>query len=336
LIQNTGFTLAEMAIVTLLIGILLTLGLGVLKAQMDSAASSATNKKEAAIKDALVAYLRTNWRLPCPDTNFVGGTAPTVPDGLENRVGDVTTACISNFGIVPYVTLGLPREMAMDGWGNYMSYHVSNAPAANDWTLTANFNPLATGTLTVNSAPATPITSNAVAVIVSHGKNGYGAYTIKGSRNVLPSTADPLAVDEQENTNAAPNLIYFKREYTDVQAAVGGAFDDVVMFLQADDLLTPLRSDGSLKSQSDVLAAIQNAVVAQSFATCTLPSSFTPVGQVYGSPVTYKQLFTSPISLASTPTNTLLFSLTVVNTQNIYNIFLSQVSSIYANFGKCP
>lgn len=329
-LNNTGFTLAEMAIVVLLIGIMLTLGLGILKSQADSAAYSATAKKQAVLKDAMVTFLRNNWRLPCPDTNVT----PPGPDGTENRIGAVTTACTSNFGVIPYATLGLPREMALDGWGNYMSYHVPFLPVANDWTRTANFNPAALGTLTVNSAPATPITTNAMAIIVSHGKNGYGAYTVKGTRNVLPTTADPLALNEQENTNAVANLVYFKREYTDAPAAVGGAFDDVVMFLQTEDLLTPLRSDGSLKAQTDALTAIQNSVVAQSFATCQFPAAFVPVGQIYGSAVTYTRLFAGTVALATTPTTTPLFRLTVGNVQN--NILLSQVSSIYAGYVKCP
>ena len=327
--RKRGFTLAEMAIVVLLIGIMMTMGLGVLKAQTDSAAYSVTNKKQTAIKEALVAYLRANWRLPCPDTNFVGGTAPLVPDGQENRVGAVTTACTANFGVVPYVTLGLPPEMALDGWNNFMSYHVSTAP---DWSLTASFNPAAVGSITLNSAPATPLTTNAVAVVVSHGRNGNGAYTTKGSRNLAPTTADEL-----ENANVAANLIYFKREFTDVPAAVGGAFDDVVMYLQADDLLTPLRNDGSLKLQQDALVAIQNSVVAQSFAACVLPAAFAPLGQVYGNNVAYTRLYVPAVTLGGpppTPLNQPLFTLqvgTVLNT-----ILMSQVSGLYASYIKCP
>lgn len=209
-----------------------------------------------------------------------------------------------------------------------MFYHAPFLPVANDWTRTVNFNPGAIGTLTVNSAPGTPITTNAMAVIVSHGRNGCGAYTVKGTRNVLPLTADPVAANEQDNTNSVVNLVYLKREYTEAPAAVGGAFDDVVMVLQADDLLTPLRNEGSLKAQTDGLAAIQNTVVAQSFAACQLSAAFILVGQVYGSAVTYMRLFPGTISLATTPTRTALFRLTVGAVQN--NVMISQVRATYA------
>lgn len=318
-----GFTLAEMAIVTLLIGIALTLGVGMLKAQMDNAATSTTQKKQETIKNALVAYLRTNWRLPCPDTKFVAGF-----DGIETPVGG--GACtLANFGVLPYATLLLPREMAMDGWGNYMSYSVSG-PA---WTTTTTFNPNGVGALTVNTHPpvvALTLTSNAVAVIISHGKNGSGAYTLStGSRNSMPITLDELA----NTTVAGP---YFKREYTDSPAAPGGAFDDIVTFIQADDLLTPLRNDGSLKAESDKLSAIINTIVAQSFATCKVPLAFGPVvGQVYSPTVTitYTLPYAPAISLATTPTNTVLFRLTVGTIPN--DIQLGQVSTVYATYGKC-
>lgn len=358
--HSAGFTLAEMAIVVLLVSIMMTMGLSVLKAQTDSAAYSVTNKKQAAIKDALVAYLRSNWRLPCPDTNFIGGTAPLIPDGLENRVGANTTACISNFGVLPYVTLGLPREMALDGWSNYMSYHVSIAP---DWSLTATFNPAAVGSIVVNSAPATPLTINAVAVVVSHGKNGNGAYTIKGSRNMVPTTADPLAVDEQENTNIAANLIYFKREFTDVPAAVGGAFDDVVMYLQAEDLLTPLRNDGSLKAETDKLLEAENSLIAATLADavnclppapvatllCTAPAGFPPVGaptQAFGllplTPICYTRnpaLLLPPGKITSSApvlASTIAITLTVGGQTRTVNVAGLRAAFVKSGVAICP
>ncbi len=77
------------------------------------------------------------------------------------------------FGIVPYVTLGLPREAVQDGWGNFFSYRISNTAGANtDGTITANFNAGNTGLLTVNTRVAGAVTlvaSGVVAVVVSHG-----------------------------------------------------------------------------------------------------------------------------------------------------------------------
>ena len=105
-----------------LIGIVLTMGIGAWTANLENQAHAATAQRQAAIKETLTGYLRRNNRLPCPDTDF------TAPDGVENRTttGDPATACSAAFGILPYTTLGLARDAARDGWGNFFSYHVSN------------------------------------------------------------------------------------------------------------------------------------------------------------------------------------------------------------------
>ena len=281
--QARGFSLVEMAVVTLLIGIFLTMGLAAFRATQESQAVSQTINKQNAIKDALIGYLRRNGRLPCADIDFAA------PDGIENRstAGSPTTPCATTpsnarFGIVPYATLGLARDAAVDGWGNFFSYQVSNAfppdtftpptnppgnynPTPNapnrDWTLALNLRSGNMGELTVNDRDAAgtvfAAATSVVAVIVSHGPNGFGAYTISGTRNSLPG-----GVDELENTNG--DTTYVRRTATTDDAATGGAFDDRVMFLTADDLLGPLFKDGSVKPPaariSDTFQLIENAI----------------------------------------------------------------------------
>jgi len=244
-----GFSLVELAVVVFIIGIILTMGVGALTAARENTASSSTAQKQNAIKEALIGYLRRNSRLPCPDTNFAA------PDGIENRVtaGDPTTACTSRFGLVPYVTLGLGREAVQDGWTNFFSYHVANTAGANtDWTITASFRSGNTGNVTVSdriSGTLTPLAANVVAVVVSHGRNGLGAYTVGGTRNTMPAAAD-------ESSNLDADTAFVKRSVTTDDAASGGAFDDLVMYLTPEDLLGPLFRDGTLKPPA---AQVQDA-----------------------------------------------------------------------------
>ncbi len=66
------------------------------------------------VQEAIFAYLNVNGTLPCPDTGTAGdGTADTC-----NSSG--TTA-----GTLPWRTLGLSREDAVDGYGTFFSYIVS-------------------------------------------------------------------------------------------------------------------------------------------------------------------------------------------------------------------
>ena len=237
-----------------IVGAMMTAGLVALNVLQRNQASSSTTQRQVTIRDALIDYLRKNSRLPCPDTNF------TVLDGIENRTtaGNPATACSAVFGIVPYATLGLSRDAAQDGWGNFFSYHISNTAGANtDWTITANFNAGNTGLLTVNTrvaGTATLVASAVVAVVVSHGPNGFGGYTVGGTRNTMPS---PTTTDESSNAraNAVSLVTYYQRDLTTDDAATGGAIDDIVLFITADDLLRPLFKDGSLLSPAAHVSA---------------------------------------------------------------------------------
>jgi prepilin-type N-terminal cleavage/methylation domain-containing protein len=288
--RERGFSLVELSVVILIIGIVMTMGIGAWTANLENQALAATAQRQTAIRDALAGYLRRNGRLPCPDNDF------TAPDGIENRTtaNDPTTACATRFGILPYVTLGLARDAVRDGWGNFFSYHVSNnanAPAASgnwsdnrDWTTSANFRPGNTGTLTLNDrngVTVTPLATNVVAVIVSHGRNGFGAYSIGGTRSTLPAAG----TDELDNTNGTADTTYFRRDATTSDAAAGGAFDDQVMSLTANDLLEPLFRDGSLRAPAaaanDSLQRIKLAVIGHAMgnpnshgdSNCTSPAA---------------------------------------------------------------
>ena len=277
--RQAGFTLIELAVVVFLIGLLATMGISALKTQLSNAANSATKKKQDTIKDALITYLGKNKRLPCPAIDNSGLEAPRNP---AITPGDPN--CQGNFGIVPYTTLELTKSAALDGWENFFSYAVTpqwtmtydinivNQVAGGKTSITAakSFNAGATGIYPVNDrAPTTPyavipVTINAVAVIISHGKNGSGALTSKGTPNSPPVAG----TDEFANAPVSPwsaPAAFYQREYTEVDVPTFGAYDDVLQWFSAKDMLLPLVKDGALKSAdaqwADQALSIQNALV---------------------------------------------------------------------------
>lgn len=244
-----GFTLAEMAVVVLLIGIAMTMGLKMVSATLQNTAVSETRIRQEKIRTALIGYLRTNGRLPCPDRD-------ATPDGTEN------TPCNGNaaqgYGVIPWVTLGLSRDDVLDGWGNHLTYRVANRqPAAvvKDWTttttaasfdvdqLTSPANALTIQELNAAGTALTTTTNKAVMVVLSHGRNGFGAKTVKGG-----NVTNPPATNAGERTNNTANTATFvKRPTSNSTTIFNGPFDDLVDYLTAQDLLQPLVTEKTIR-----------------------------------------------------------------------------------------
>lgn len=344
-VRNGGFSLVEMAVVVVLMGIFLTLGMAAFNAQVGNAAPSTTKKKQEIIRDALIAYLRDYKHLPCPEVTAFGGNTPT---GIEGRqtTGNPATNCVSFWGTIPYAELGLPRDVAMDGYENLFTYFVSSALSGEpDWTLTqtAGVPGFSVGNpgrfaITENGVETTFSRNLAAVVIVSHGSNGLGAFTSKGKRIPLPAlgtwerqnapdtpASPPSWIAPSQtpvNSSVMPNpgiraLIVNDRkddDGTDTHAP----FDDVLMVLRPNDLLMPLIKDGALKSAEaliqEQLVTVRDTAIVQMLATAC-----TPVAGIanlptdpWGTPIHYKGVSNAPkltASATATLANTTAFQI---------------------------
>ena len=250
--RTAGFSLVELSVVLVIMGAMLGMVLSGLGSFSQNAAYTTARSKQVAVQESLLSYLRANGRLPCPDSgqpNSAPISTVNLPDGIENRLteGDPTTGCRSASGIVPYVTLGVPRDAALDTWGNFFTYVVSNnlAPAApltptptRDWVISNNFRTGSLGDIEVlDDAGAS---TNAAAVLISHGVSGSGAYTTKGSQITGPNGAHEIANATGCPRAATQLLRCYKREFTENSAAAGGSFDDIVLIMTPNMLLDPL------------------------------------------------------------------------------------------------
>lgn len=250
--KGNGFTLVEMAVVVFLIGILATMGLSAANSLLASSSISTTKKKQEVIRDALIAYIATNKRLPCPAKD---------ENGNEYHNAATPRICSGYFGVIPYQELGLQKSSAIDGWGNMFSYAVSS-----QWTLTysntdsattssdpvISFNTGDIGTLPIKNRPdpadaATADIGTAAVIVISHGMNGLGAFTSKGTRNSLPVTE---TADERKNIVPEDFKVtgaFYQREYTDVDVPIYGSFDDVLLTLSSKEIISQLIKYGAVK-----------------------------------------------------------------------------------------
>jgi type II secretory pathway pseudopilin PulG len=309
-----GFSLIELAISMVILMTMLTMGITAFSVQRENAAVSITKKRQDLIQDALSAYLGKYRRLPCPDV--LDASLNVVGRGDDNRAtpDDVTTQCSKDFGVVPYIDLGLTHESVLDGWENYITYRVTTDVLPTlDWTRSTNFAAGKPGKLIVSlRSPATsptPLTltgtENAVVVLVSHGKNGLGAWTIQGTLNIAAATN----TDEAENSDADTNFVFIRREQTDLNIATYGAYDDLVSYAKASDLIAPLIKDGSLRSPEGettrVMDDIVNRIIGNSMITHALPdpSTYPMPNDGWGMPLIYARILAVPL-VAGTPTGT--------------------------------
>lgn len=193
---SRGFSLIEMAVVLFVIALVIGSLLVPLVTQVEQRQIGDTQKTLEEIKEALLGFAVANSYLPCPDTTG---------DGASDPAG--AGACPNYEGFVPWTTLGVSRG---DAWGNRFRYRVAseftNTPSSGTCaTGDGRMGLCDTGNITVvtrtSSKAFQNLASNVVAVIVSHGRNGYGATSVDGSaRAGVPGTNTDEAVNTDSNT----------------------------------------------------------------------------------------------------------------------------------------
>lgn len=213
--RQTGFTIVEIAIVLLVVGLMIGGLVAPLTSQLEQRRVSETQRVMDEAREALFGFALRNGYLPCPAISAV--------DGREDRSGSV---CNKRFGYLPWATLGVSR---LDGWGRVLAYSLTPAFGNSMGFFSLNTPrdiTVATRGLDGQIIPASDA-NDIPAVILSFGRNGYGATSDQNTR-LLDAGIDN--VDEKTNLNGEGVAFVTRPASTDPRAP-GGEFDDLVLWI---------------------------------------------------------------------------------------------------------
>ncbi|SDG54589.1 MULTISPECIES: prepilin-type N-terminal cleavage/methylation domain-containing protein [unclassified Duganella] len=213
--RHAGFTLVEIAIVLLIVGLMIGGLIAPLSSQLEQRRSADTRRVMDEAREALVGFALQTGYLPCP------AISPT--NGLEDRAGNV---CNKRYGYLPWATLGVSK---LDGWNRLMGYTVTPAfaDAGNLFTLkTPRDVTIATRSNNGQLMAASGI-NDVPAAIISFGRNGYGATSDQGT---IIADAGTGNIDEKTNLQSTGTALIYRDANEDTRAP-GGTFDDTVIWL---------------------------------------------------------------------------------------------------------
>lgn len=249
--KSRGFSLVEVAVVLVIVGLLIGGLLAPLAIQAEQRNFAETQKRLESAREELLGFAIANGRLPCP--------ASSTSNGDESPSGGGTCTNYYN-GYLPAKALGVQQVdssgYALDAYNNRIRYILSQTPVSTVCATIPAFSSSAnvksngvqcvpadlrvckssqasgfTGTAcgTNNELIGTSTTSTVVAIVFSAGKNG--------------ATTDASRTDELANTDSNATFVWHTPAPT---GATGGEYDDVMVWISAGLLYGRMVSAGVL------------------------------------------------------------------------------------------
>lgn len=231
--ENTGFTLVEMAITLVIVGLLLGGMILPLLTLQEQTTFSESRQKLGEIRETMIGYGMSHGYLPCP--------AVSSSNGAEDRIASGVNAgkCNKRVGFLPWAELGFQK---LDSWGHLYRYSVS--ASFSDSAVKISLASL--GDITVVARDTNGATSNIQnipVVVASYGNSPSWAYQDDGTQIANTSTTNS---DEVVNGSDVAGTSFYTRDVTKNTASTGGEFDDLVVWIPANLYVNRMVSAGQL------------------------------------------------------------------------------------------
>jgi prepilin-type N-terminal cleavage/methylation domain-containing protein len=252
---HKAFTLVEVAVVLVIVGLVISGLLVMLTAQVEQKNLNKTREMIGNVKESLVGYAMANGRFPCPAAAPAIGVTAVEAFVAGGSIVDGTCSSFLN-GYVPSVTLGLsPTDTSgyvLDGWENPIRYAIVNL--SDDVNVTYIFTK-SSGIKTANSLTCNPncginwIANQILLSICSTG-TGIAGGACSGITTRLTQNAAIVIYSTGKNTSTggtgideAANLNADRAFVSHVPSAVGtanGEFDDIVEWISVNSVFAKL------------------------------------------------------------------------------------------------
>ncbi len=248
-----GFTLIEIAVVLVVVGLLLSGAMYGIKPVIDSSRTATTNGKLERIELALLAYVMQNGCLPCPAdgdmaTNSATGNAgwshadtgyygPNHATNNRPCAAPGGSACNATVGVVPWNTLGIREADMIDGWSSRITYAVAQSLTATTGSSMVRTAPASypAGTLSVNDYGGVSQTTAAAYVLVSHGRDRAGAFS-SGGATISTGTTYGAGTPQGANMPANNPGTFRQDRYHPIPGAAT-YYDDIVLYRTAPNMI---------------------------------------------------------------------------------------------------
>ena len=232
--SHQGFTLIEVAVVLVVIGLLLGSILGPLSTQERNRKISLVETQLEDIREALLGYAAINGHLPCPAPASFNPPPPVAEVSRESRAPGIgLTDCNLEHGYVPSITLDMnglynPDKIYVDPWGSPYFYSLNDVGT---WEYAKTISPNSPApTFNICDTAACPansdIATGVVAVIYSLGPLG------------LTGTISPDQLENSDNDDDF--VIHEPTEGNNTE------FDDQLVWLTTNELILNLVKSGQI------------------------------------------------------------------------------------------
>ena len=266
-VDQRGFSLIEIALVLVIIGLALGGIMAAIGPQLDNKNVRDTQERIKQASEAIMAFAIANRRLPCP--------ASAASNGDEVRIGVLGQCANFNNGFVPARTLGLGERgtngVMQDAWGFGIRYSITqvtyagvgNAPVLIDCSVTTCYPFTQSDGIKnayyLNGAPTPPQPAVAQLQQVCASSTGITPTTCGAAAAnlvvqpafIVWSTARngaelPSGSGADEAANLDGNVVYVVHPRTE-PGATNGAFDDILQWQTVAAVFLNMTNMGVLK-----------------------------------------------------------------------------------------